>query len=293
MEGRVNQGIHPISEVIIETYDMLHRMATEKENIMGVATGFRDLDNVIVGLNKSDLCLLAARPGMGKTSFALNIAQNVALKTKKAVAVFSLEMSKEQLVSRMLSSEALVDSYKLRTGELGEEDWTNLARASSLLSNSRIYIDDSAGINTLEIKAKCRRIKDLGLVVIDYLQLMQSARKTDNRTAEVSEISRALKVMAKELNVPIICLSQLSRGPESRTDKRPMLSDLRESGAIEQDADMVMFLYRDDYYNKESEAKNIAECIISKNRHGSTSTVNLQWLGQFTRFSTQDKVYND
>lgn len=293
LQGRTTQGLASIKEVILETYDTLHKLAYDKDSMMGVPTGFRDLDSLIVGLNNSDLCLLAARPGMGKTSFALNIAQNVALKTKKSVAIFSLEMSKEQLVSRMLSSEAMVDSYKLRTGELGEDDWNRLARAAGLLSSANIFIDDTSGINALEIKAKCRRVKDLGLVVIDYLQLMQGTRRTDNRVSEVSEISRSLKIMAKELNVPIICLSQLSRGPESRTDKRPMLSDLRESGAIEQDADIVMFLYREDYYEKETEKRNIAECIVAKNRHGSTNKVELQWLGQFTRFSTQEKIYNE
>ncbi|MGI6031212.1 MAG: replicative DNA helicase [Eubacteriales bacterium] len=293
LQGHTSQSMATIKEVILEAYDILHKLSYDKEDVMGVPTGFRDLDSLIVGLNKSDLCLLAARPGMGKTSFALNIAQNVALRTGKSVAIFSLEMSKEQLVNRMLSSEAMVDSYKLRTGELDDEDWTKLARAAGLLSTANIYLDDTSGINALEMKAKCRRIKDLGMVVIDYLQLMQGSRHTDNRVAEVSEISRSLKIMAKELNVPVICLSQLSRGPESRTDKRPMLSDLRESGSIEQDADIVIFLYREDYYDKETEKRNVAECIVSKNRHGSTNKVELQWLGQYTRFSTQEKVYNE
>lgn len=293
LQGRNTQDVASIREIILEAYDILHQLSYNKEDVMGVPTGFRDLDSLIVGLNKSDLCLIAARPGMGKTSFALNIAQNVALHSGKSVVIFSLEMSKEQLVNRMLSSEAMVDSYKLRTGELTEEDWTKLARAAGLLSTAKIYIDDNSGINAMEMKAKCRRIKDLGLVVIDYLQLMQGTKRSDNRVAEVSEISRSLKIMAKELNVPVICLSQLSRGPESRTDKRPMLSDLRESGSIEQDADMVLFLFREDYYDKETERRNIAECIVAKNRHGSTNKVELQWLGQYTRFFTQEKVYHE
>lgn len=290
LQGRSLKGFATIKEVILETYDRLQKLSKDKDAFLGTPTGFRDLDHFLVGLNNSDLCLIAARPGMGKTSFALNIAQNVAQKRNKGVAIFSLEMSKEQLITRMLSSEALVDSLKLRTGELDHEDWTRLAAASGVLSAAPIYIDDSSGVNVVEMKAKCRRLKNLGLVVIDYLQLMQGVRRTDNRVQEISEITRGLKIMAKELDVPIICLSQLSRGPESRTDKRPMLSDLRESGAIEQDADSVLFLYRDDYYNPDTEKRNICECIIAKNRHGSTGKMEMQWLGQFTRFSTQERT---
>jgi len=291
-QGNNTRQLAPIKEVILGEYDRLHILAQDPNALNGTPTGFRDLDRYLIGLNNSDLCLIAARPGMGKTSFALNIARNVSIRFKKKVAVFSLEMSKEQLVSRMLSSEAKIDNYKLRTGELNDEDWVRLAEAAGTLSSSEIYIDDTSGLNVLEIKAKCRRMKDLGLVVIDYLQLMQSSRRSDNRVQEVSEISRGLKIMAKELNVPVICLSQLSRGPESRTDKRPMLSDLRESGAIEQDADEVLFLYREDYYNPDTEKRNIAECIIAKNRHGSSGKIELQWFGQYTIFTTQENTYN-
>ena len=230
---------------------------------------------------------------MGKTSFALNIATNVSRHSQKDVAVFSLEMSKEQLATRMLSTEALVDSNKLRSGRLSSDDWVRLASSANVLCGLPLYIDDTAAITVQQIKAKLRRMKNIGLVVIDYLQLMTSTLKTDNRVVVISEITRQLKILAKEINIPVILLSQLSRGPESRTDKRPMLSDLRESGSIEQDADIVMFLYRDAYYNKESEQQNITECIVSKNRHGETGTVELIWDGQFTRFSNAefDKDY--
>ena len=242
-------------------------------------------------MGDSDLVLVGARPGMGKTSFCLNIATNVAAATKKKVCIFSLEMSAEQLVSRILSSEAMVDSYALRTGELKPEEWENIAEASSRLSACDILIDDTSGITITGMKAKLRRVNDLGLVVIDYLQLMQSDKKIDNRVNEVGDISRNMKLMAKELNVPVICCAQLSRGPESRTDKKPMLSDLRDSGAIEQDADVVMFLYRDEYYKTDSDPNNerdgdIAEVIIAKNRHGSTGTVKMGWIGRFTKFRT-------
>ena len=250
--------------------------------------GLHDLDRKINGLNKSDLLLIAARPGMGKTSLALNVALNVAKSTDKTVAFFSLEMSREQLATRLLSNESFVDNQKLTTGKLDEEDWGKLSLASSALSQTDIRVDDNPAITVAEMNAKCRRLDNLGLVVIDYLQLMTAAapgKSGENRVTVVSEISSALKIMAKELNVPVICLSQLSRANESRTDKRPMLSDLRESGAIEQDADSVMFIYRDDYYNENSEEKNIAECIVAKNRHGETGTVKLQWLPQFTTFS--------
>ena len=292
-EERNFRGLYPIKDVMLTEYDRLHKLSIDKNAMLGVSTGFRDLDRHLIGLNNSDLVIIAARPGMGKTSFVLNLAKNVAVNTHKAVAIFSLEMSKEQLVNRMLSFSAMVDNYRLRTGELSDEDWINLARSASMLSNEKIFIDDTSTIKVTDIKAKCRRVKDLGLVVIDYLQLMSSSGKNENRVQEISDISRSLKIMAKELNVPVICLSQLSRGPESRTDKRPMLSDLRESGAIEQDADVVLFLYRDDYYDENTEKRNIAECIIAKNRHGSTGKCEMLWLGEYTLFSTLEKNYDD
>ena len=277
-----------IGKVLLNVYDRLEELAESGSDIAGLSTGLHDLDRKINGLNKSDLLLIAARPGMGKTSLALNVALNVAKSTDKTVAFFSLEMSREQLATRLLSNESFVDNQKLTTGKLDEEDWGKLSLASSALSQTDIRVDDNPAITVAEMNAKCRRLDNLGLVVIDYLQLMTAAapgKSGENRVTVVSEISRALKIMAKELNVPVICLSQLSRANESRTDKRPMLSDLRESGAIEQDADSVMFIYRDDYYNENSEEKNIAECIVAKNRHGETGTVKLQWLPQFTTFS--------
>lgn len=285
-QGRSIQGLVKIGDAICEAYDRIGKISgPDKEKYLGARTGYKYLDTVTSGLNKSDLILIAARPGMGKTSFALNIATNVARRGDKEVAVFSLEMSREQLATRMLSTEALVDSHKLRSGYLTNDDWVRLAQSAGVLSGLPMYFDDTAGVTVQQIKAKLRRIKNLGLVVIDYLQLMTSTLKTDNRVLVISEITRQLKIMAKELDIPVILLSQLSRGPESRNDKRPMLSDLRESGSIEQDADIVMFLYRDAYYNKDSATPNISECIIAKNRHGETGTINLVWDGQFTRFS--------
>lgn len=285
-QGKSVQGLVKIGDAICEAYDRIGKISgPDKEKYLGARTGYKYLDTVTSGLNKSDLILIAARPGMGKTSFAINIATNVARRNDKEVAVFSLEMSKEQLATRMLSTEALVDSHKLRSGYLTNEDWVRLAQGAGVLSGLPMYFDDTAGVTVQQIKAKLRRMKNLGLVVIDYLQLMTSTLKTDNRVLVISEITRQLKIMAKELDIPVILLSQLSRGPESRNDKRPMLSDLRESGSIEQDADIVMFLYRDAYYNKDSASPNISECIIAKNRHGETGTVNLVWDGQFTRFS--------
>jgi len=285
------KGFSHIKDVIIANYKHLDELIKNGEAALGTPTYFTDIDKLLVGMGKSDLVLVGARPGMGKTSFCLNIASQVALKTKKTVAVFSLEMSCEQLVSRMLCSEALIDSYKMRKGDLSEDDWVKLARASGVLSETDILIDDTAGITVMGMKAKLRRVKNLGLVVIDYLQLMQSDRKSDNRVNEVGDISRGLKLMAKELEVPIITCAQLSRGPESRPDKTPMLSDLRDSGAIEQDADSVMFLYRDEYYNNDPEKKNMAKCIIAKNRHGSTGTVELGWFGQYTKFTNLDTTH--
>ena len=282
------ESLQHIGKVLLNVYDRLEELAQSGEAIPGLSTGLHDLDRKINGLNKTDLLLIAARPGMGKTSMALNIALNVAKKYPKTVAFFNLEMSREQMAMRLLANESFVDLQKLITGQLTEEDWGKLSIASSALSQTDIRVDDNPTITVAEMNAKCRRIENLGLVFIDYLQLMTAAapgKTGENRVNVVSEISRALKIMAKELNVPVVCMSQLSRANESRTDKRPMLSDLRESGAIEQDADCVMFLYRDDYYNKDSEEKNVAECIVAKNRHGETGTVKLQWLPQFTTFS--------
>ncbi|MGN1403278.1 MAG: replicative DNA helicase [Ruminococcus sp.] len=285
-QGRDVQGLVKIGDAICEAYDRIGKISgPDKEKYLGARSGFKYLDTVTSGLNKSDLILIAARPGMGKTSFALNIATNVARHSGKEVAVFSLEMSKEQLATRMLSTEALVDSNKLRNGFLTNEDWVRLATSAGVLSGLPMFIDDTASVTVQQIKAKLRRMKNLGLVVIDYLQLMGSTLKTDNRVLVISEITRQLKIMAKELDIPVIVLSQLSRGPEGRNDKRPMLSDLRESGSIEQDADIVMFLYRDAYYNKDCPTPNISECNVAKNRHGETGVVKLVWDGQFTRFS--------
>ncbi len=282
------KGFVHIKDVLIQTYDHLQELRENKADAIGTPTGYSDIDRVLVGMGKSDLILVGARPGMGKTSFCLNIGANVAKATKKAVCIFSLEMSNEQLVTRMLSSEALVDSHALRSGEISGEQWTKLAQAAAMLSECNIYIDDTTGITVTGMKAKLRRVKNLGLVVIDYLQLMQSDKRIENRVQEVGEISRNLKILAKELMVPVIVCAQLSRGPESRTDKRPMLSDLRDSGAIEQDADVVMFLYRDEYYDSDPEKANTAECILAKNRHGSTGNVELGWQGEFTRFYSRD-----
>ena len=286
--GQSAQDMVPLRQVLPEVLDRLGEMSESENHLPGLSTGMSAVDQKITGLNKSDLILLAARPGMGKTSFALNVALNVAKAVRKTVAVFSLEMSREQLATRLLASEALVENNRLKTGALRETDWEKIAGAATILNKVDIRIDDNPMLSVADMNAKCRRLDDLGLVVIDYLQLMTSAapgKSGENRVTVVSEISRALKIMAKELNVPVVCLSQLSRANESRTDKRPMLSDLRESGAIEQDADSVMFIYRDDYYNPNTEEKNIAEIIIAKNRHGETGTVKTQWMPQYTTFS--------
>lgn len=293
LQKRSSQGFVPIKDVLVDTFSKLEELYNNKGTITGIPTGFTDLDFKTSGLHNSDLILIAARPAMGKTAFALNLAQNAAVQSHVPVAVFSLEMSREQLVNRMLCSEAMVDSNRMKTGKLEDNDWQKVAKALGPLSDAPIYIDDTPGISITEIRAKCRRLKlehNLGLVIIDYLQLMQGSRsKSENRQQEISEISRSLKILAKEINVPVITLSQLSRAPEARTDHRPILSDLRESGAIEQDADIVMFLYRDDYYNPETEKKNIAEVIIAKHRNGSTGTVDLVWLGQYTKFANLEK----
>ena len=290
-QGKTVDGLTKIDEAVLEAYDELgRRSGPDKEKYLGTKSGFSDLDNVITGLNRSDLLVLAARPAMGKSAFALNMAANVARRNTSAeVVVFSLEMSKEQLVTRMLSSESLVENDYLMKGNISSEQWVKLAQGAERLSGMNIYLDDTPGITVVQMKAKLRRMKNLGLVIIDYLQLMNSGRRIDNRVNEISEITRQLKLMAKELNVPVIALSQLSRSVESRTDKRPILSDLRESGSIEQDADIVMFLYRDGYYNKDTPDPTLAECIISKNRHGETGTVNLRFNGQYTLFIGMDK----
>ena len=292
VQKRNVKGFAQIKNILVDNMEKLEELYNQKGYITGLSYGFTDLDMKTAGLHNSDLVLIAARPAMGKTAFALNIAQNVAVKEKKPVAIFSLEMSKEQLVNRLLCCEGMIDASKLRTGKLEEDDWGKLAQAMSVLSDAPIFIDDTPGQNVMDIRAKCRRLKlekGLGLIVIDYLQLMQgsSRRGGENRQQEVSDISRALKIMAKELDVPVITLSQLSRAPDARPDHRPVLSDLRESGAIEQDADMVMFLYRDDYYNPETEKKNITEVIVAKHRGGSTGTVELVWLGQYTKFANK------
>ena len=290
-KGERGDSLEHIGTTLHKVFDRLTELSESDSAIPGLSTGMRDLDSKINGLNRSDLVLLAARPAMGKTAFALNLCLNVAKKYKKTVAMFSLEMSREQLAMRLLSIESFVDGQKLATGKLTEEEWSKLCMASTALSQTDIRVDDNPAITVAEMNAKCRRVENLGLVIIDYLQLMNGSgygKGGDNRVNVVSEISRSLKIMAKELNVPVICLSQLSRGPESRTDKRPMLSDLRESGAIEQDADEVLFLYRDEYYNENTEDKGIAECIVSKNRHGEVGTVKLQWIPQYQTFTDRE-----
>lgn len=290
-EGRENKSFVHIRDALVQVYDKLTKLSQNPDALKGTPTGFEALDNVIVGMGDADLVLIGARPGMGKTSFAMNIATEAAIKTKKTVCVFSLEMSAEQLVNRMLSSEAQIDSMRMRSGTLTGEDWKAIAHASSRLSETDILIDDTPGIGVTGMKSKLRRVKNLGLVVVDYLQLMQGERHTDNRVQEVGDISRGLKLLAKELSVPVICCAQLSRGPESRTDKRPMLSDLRDSGAIEQDADIVLFLYRDEYYKDETPDQSVAEVIVAKNRHGSLEKVKLGWIGRFTKFTNLQRNF--
>ena len=287
-KGERGDSLEHIGTIMYKVFERLNELSQSDSAIPGLSTGLRDVDAKINGLNKGNLIILAARPAMGKTSFALNIGYNVAKKYDKTVAIFSLEMSREELAMRLLSSASSVDSQKLSTGKLDDNEWERLCNASSALSQTDIRVDDNSGITVAEMLAKLRRLDNLGLVIIDYLQLMSGSgygKGGDNRVQVVGEISRSLKIMAKELAVPVICLSQLSRGPESRTDKRPLMSDLRESGSIEQDADAVLFLYRDDYYNKESEEQNISECIVAKNRHGEVGTVKLQWMPQFTTFT--------
>ena len=290
-KGETGDSLEPIGVTLHKVFDHLTELSQSDSAIPGMSTGLLDLDKKINGLNKSDLLLVAARPAMGKSAFALNLALNVAKKYNKTVAIFNLEMSREQLAMRLLAIESFVDGQKMATGKLTDEEWTKLSMAASSLSQTDIRIDDNPTITVAAMNAKCRRLENLGMVVVDYLQLMQGSgysKGGDSRVNVVGDISRAMKIMAKELNVPVICLSQLSRGPESRPDKRPMLSDLRESGSIEQDADEVIFLYRDEYYNKETEDKGVAECIVSKNRHGEVGTVKLQWIPQYQTFADRE-----
>ena len=298
IQNKNQKSYTPIKDVLIESFTKLEELYNQKSKITGIPTGFYDLDDKTAGLHGSDLILVAARPAMGKTAFALNIAANAAIKANTPVAVFSLEMSKDQLVNRILCIEAMVDSNKIMTGKLEEDDWSKLASVVGPISDSGIFIDDTPGISIMEIRTKCRKLKNeqhIGLIVIDYIQLVQGSnnRKNGSREQEIAEISRSLKILAKELDVPVIALSQLSRAVEQRPDHRPMLSDLRESVSIEQDADIVMFLYRDDYYNPDTEDKNISEVIIAKHRAGSTGTVKLLWMGNYTKFDNLARGYDD
>ena len=298
MQNRNQTGYSQIRDVLVDSFAQLERLYNQKEGITGVPSGFADLDLRTAGFHNSELIILAARPAMGKTAFALNIATNAATKSDVPVLLFSLEMSKEQLVNRVLCSEAMVDSNKLKTGKIEENDWVKIVEALGPLSEAEMYIDDTAGISITEIRAKARKLKlekNIGLIIIDYLQLIQGSgnRRNGSREQEISEISRSLKILAKELDVPVIALSQLSRAAEQRSEHRPMLSDLRESGSIEQDADIVMFLYRDDYYNEESENKNIAEVIIAKNRSGSVGTAEMLWMSSYTKFANIEHYRDD
>ncbi len=284
----------PIQEIVLNSLNAIEEAAKTKGRVTGIATGFTELDYKLTGLHPAELILVAARPAMGKTAFVLNIAQYAAFKDNHAVAMFSLEMSKEQLVTRLMASESMVDSQQIRTGDLRDSDWEKLLEGAALIGNSKLIIDDTAS-SLAEIRSKCRKYRqtyDIEMVVIDYLQLMSGSntRRNESRQQEISEISRALKVLARELNIPIIALSQLSRAVEARQDHRPMLSDLRESGAIEQDADVVMFLYRDEYYNPDTEKKNIAEVIVAKQRNGATGSIELVWLGQYTKFANKERI---
>ncbi len=293
IQRRGGDDFVPIRQIVMDVMDNIERASRNKGNVTGVATGFLDLDYKTSGMQPSDLILVAARPSMGKTAFVLNIAEYVAFKQNKAVAIFSLEMSKEQLVNRLFSMEAKVDSQHIRTGNLSDAEWEKLIESAGQIGKSNLIIDDTPGISVSELRSKCRRYKlehNLEMVIIDYLQLMSgSGRPTDSRQQEISDISRSLKALARELRVPVVALSQLSRAVEQRPDHRPMLSDLRESGAIEQDADVVMFLYRDDYYNKDTERKGIAEVIIAKQRNGPIGTVELVWLPDYTKFANLAK----
>lgn len=295
-DNRTTSDFEPMSVVLERGFFEIERLFNNKGETTGVPSGFNDLDAKTSGFQKSDMILIAARPSMGKTTFSLNLVQHAALRAGKNVAFFSLEMSKEQLAYKLLCAEANVDMLKLRTGNLDDSDWERIAKASGPLGGAKIFIDDTPGISVLEMRSKCRRLKiehGIDMIVVDYLQLMTSGRGSESRQQEVSEISRSIKALAKEMSCPVIALSQLSRAPEQRTDHRPMLSDLRESGSIEQDADVVMFLYRDEYYNKETEEKNIGEVIISKQRNGPTGTVKLAWLGQYSKFGNLDVIHQE
>ncbi len=294
-EKKNTSDFESMSTVLERGFEEIERIYNNKGETTGVPSGFKDLDEKTSGFQSGDMVLIAARPSMGKTTFALNLAQHAALRAGKSVAIFSLEMSKEQLAYKLLCAEANVDMLKLRTGNLDERDWENIARASGPLADAKIFIDDTAGVSIMEMRSKCRRLKmehGIDMILIDYLQLM-SGSGGESRQQEVSEISRSIKAIAKELKCPVIALSQLSRAPEQRADHRPMLSDLRESGSIEQDADLVMFLYRDEYYDKESEDKNVAECIIAKQRNGPVGTVKLAWLGQYSKFGSLDIIHRE
>jgi replicative DNA helicase len=290
-EHRVRQGFVGMREIVKESFRTIDQLSQSKELVTGLPTGFVDLDQMTSGLQRGDLVIVAARPAMGKTSFCLNIAQHASLRAGETVGIFSLEMAKEQLVLRMLCADARVDAHRLRTGNLGEKDWARLAKAYSDLSVAKIFIDDSATLTPLEMRAKCRRLKaehGLGMVVIDYLQLVTGAGRVENRQQEIASISRSVKGLAKELNVPVVALSQLSRAPEARTEKRPQLSDLRESGALEQDADVVMFIYREEEYKPTDENRGIAEIIIGKQRNGPTGSLKLAFLKEYTRFENYE-----
>lgn len=290
-----SHDFEPMSSLLEKGFNQIENLYNNKGAVTGIPTGFTEIDSKTSGFQKGDLVLIAARPSMGKTAFALNIAEYAAIRNNNSVAIFSLEMSKEQLAFRMLCSEANIDMLKLRTGDLEDDDWVRLAKSAGPLASAKIFIDDTPGITVTEMRSKCRRLKmehGLDLIIVDYLQLMQGSSRTENRQQEVSDISRSLKALAKEMDTPLIALSQLSRAPEARADHRPMLSDLRESGSIEQDADIVSFLYRDEYYDKESEKRNIAEVIIAKQRNGPTGTVELAFIGKYTKFGNLDRVHN-
>jgi len=291
-QNRHSEALTPIDKLLSSTFDQIEKLYENKGGIRGLSTGFTDVDRKLNGLNKTDLILVAARPAMGKSAFAMNLAQNIAVRAGGSVAIFSLEMSKEQLMLRMIAAESMVDLTKIQNGNLNEKEWISIANAMAPLSQSNVYFDDTPGISVMEMKSKCRRLKlekGLDVVLVDYLQLMQGDKRTENRQQEISAISRNLKMLAKELDCPVVALSQLSRAPELRSDHRPILSDLRESGAIEQDADIVMFLYRDEYYHADSEQKNIAELIVAKHRHGETGTISLIWLGNYQKFLDYEK----
>lgn len=296
LQKRGGEDIKPIREVVMNALDRIEAVSKNKGNVTGVPTGFIHLDSRTAGLQPSDLILVAARPSMGKTAFVLNIAQHVAFKQHLAVAIFSLEMSSEQLINRLFALEGGIDAQKLRTGELTADDWERLVESGGVIGKSRLMIDDTPGITIQAMRSKCRKMKlehGLDLIIIDYLQLMESSGRVESQQQKISDISRSLKGLARELNVPVVALSQLNRALEKRDDKRPMMSDLRDSGAIEQDADVVMFIYRDEYYNKDSEAKNVAEIIIAKQRNGPIGTVKLTWLPQYTRFANADFSKHD